>query len=164
MWLGGQGGGGAVSCPLAKRGVRLSPGQRRTSLSVGLTLRPPLQVCWVPPTADTPPGLRPASSPASGPVGRGSPPLSPGVTSGDVAGLPGSQGLLRRALGVWTVVTPLPSLHPDAQGLPELEACARGLSARLLQVSLEGALGPAASHLPGVQREFGQRVVGRVSV
>ena len=34
----------------------------------------PPRVCWVPPTADTPPGLWPASSPASGPVGLGSPP------------------------------------------------------------------------------------------
>ena len=43
---------------------------------------------------------------------------------------------------MWTVVTPLPSLHPDAQGLPDLEACARGSSARLLHGSLEGAPGP----------------------
>lgn len=41
MWLGGQGGGGAASSPLAKRGVRLRPGQRCTGLSVGLTLRAP---------------------------------------------------------------------------------------------------------------------------
>lgn len=63
------------------------PGQHRTGLSVGSPSVPrsprlPLRICWVPPTADTPPRLRPASSPASGPAGLGSPPLSPGVTSG----------------------------------------------------------------------------------
>lgn len=42
---------------------------------------------------------------------------------------------------MWTVVTPLPSLRPEAQGLPEMEACARGPSTRLLHGSLEGALG-----------------------
>lgn len=64
---------------------------------------------------------------------------------------------------MWTVVTPLPSLHLDAQGLPDLEARARGPSACLLQGPLEGALGPAASHLPGLQGESGPRVVGRAS-
>ena len=64
---------------------------------------------------------------------------------------------------MWTVVTPLPSLHPDAQGLPDLEACARGSSARLLHGSLEGAPGPAASHLPGLQGESRPRVVGWAS-
>lgn len=44
---------------------------------------------------------------------------------------------------MWTVVTPLPSLRPEAQGLPELEARARGPSTRLLHGSLEGALGPS---------------------
>ena len=78
MWLGGQGGGGAASSPLAKRGVRLRPGQRCTGPSVGLALRAPRPTPPAPgllgaPTADTPPGLRPASSPASGPVGLGSP-------------------------------------------------------------------------------------------
>lgn len=105
--------------------------------------------------ADTPPRLHPASSPASGPAGLGSPPLSPGVTSGARLGCQ-APGLLRRVPGVWTVVTPC-LLRPEAQGLQRWRPSTWALP--------PACTGPwkvrwAFPHLPGVQREFGPQSRG----